>query len=221
MFQVFMAIEYMHKVGYLHKDLKLDNLLITKNVIKVADFGMAREIMPNKPYTSNATTLWYQASRVLNEPYTSYVTTLWYRAPEVLLQSSSYGAYYGTPIDVWAMETIMVELFILCPLFHGIDKVDQIYQICTMLGPPTKQTLPNGVKMAAFLNFKFPEIAPTPLAEILNCSPEALNMISTLCTWDPEKRPTMSQALQHPFFKQRQRQRTPWPISEQGCQYNL
>ena len=65
MFQVLTTIEYMHKVGYLHKDLKPCNLLISKNIIKEANFGMFREIMLNKPYTSNATTIWYQAFKVL------------------------------------------------------------------------------------------------------------------------------------------------------------
>ena len=59
MFQVFMTIKYMRKIGYLDKDLKPNNLLISKNVIKMVDIGMAKEIVPNKPYTSNDTTLWY------------------------------------------------------------------------------------------------------------------------------------------------------------------
>nr|GFC19236.1 cyclin-dependent kinase F-4-like isoform X1 [Tanacetum cinerariifolium] len=72
----------------------IENFLVTKDVIKIADFGLAREI-------------------VSQPPYTEYVSTRWYRAPEVLLQSPTY----GSAVDMWAMGAIMAELFTLRPLF--------------------------------------------------------------------------------------------------------
>ncbi|KAF6174864.1 hypothetical protein GIB67_026352 [Kingdonia uniflora] len=69
-FQVFHALSYMHQNGYFHRDLKLENLLVTKESIKIADFGLIRETCSQPPYTE-------------------YVLTHWYRAPEVLLQSST------------------------------------------------------------------------------------------------------------------------------------
>ncbi|KAE9467460.1 hypothetical protein C3L33_00644, partial [Rhododendron williamsianum] len=53
-----------------------ENLLVSKDVIKVADFGLAREISSQPPYTE-------------------YVSTRWYRAPEVLLQSPMYNSAIG------------------------------------------------------------------------------------------------------------------------------
>jgi serine/threonine protein kinase len=73
-----------------------ENLLVTREIIKIADFGLAREVRSRPPYTD-------------------YVSTRWYRAPEVLLQSS----YYSAPIDMWAIGAIMAELFTLRPLFPG------------------------------------------------------------------------------------------------------
>ncbi|KAK1262675.1 Cyclin-dependent kinase F-4 [Acorus gramineus] len=98
-FQIFQALAYMHKSGYFHRDLKPENLLVTKDVIKIADFGLAREICSQPPYTE-------------------YVSTRWYRAPEVLLQSS----VYGSAVDMWAMGAIMAELFTLRPLFPGANQ---------------------------------------------------------------------------------------------------
>ena len=49
-------------------------------MVKIADFGLAREIRSRPPYTD-------------------YVSTRWYRAPEVLLRSTTYSA----PIDIWAV----------------------------------------------------------------------------------------------------------------------
>lgn len=39
----------MHKHGFFHRDLKPENLLAHKDTIKVADFGLAREIRSKPP----------------------------------------------------------------------------------------------------------------------------------------------------------------------------
>ncbi|KAI3878204.1 hypothetical protein MKX03_009731, partial [Papaver bracteatum] len=95
-FQVFQALAYMHKRGYFHRDLNPENLLVTKDLIEVADFGLAREVCSQPPYTE-------------------YVSTRWYRSPEVLLQSPSY----NSAVDMWAMGDIMAELLSLRSFFPG------------------------------------------------------------------------------------------------------
>ncbi|CAM6040402.1 unnamed protein product [Sphagnum compactum] len=178
-FQVLQALAYMHKHGYFHRDLKPENLLVTKDVIKVADFGLAREVSSRPPYTD-------------------YVSTRWYRAPEVLLQSSSYTA----AIDMWAMGAIMAELFTLHPLFPGASETDEIYKICSVIGTPNHHTWADGMKLAASMNFRFPHFPPTHLSVLIpSASPEAIDLMSAMCAWDPNKRPTAAQALQHPFFQ--------------------
>ena len=37
--------------------------------------------------------------------------------------------------------------------------------------------------------------------QVPQASPEALNLIAWCCQWDPAKRPTALEALQHPFFQ--------------------
>lgn len=55
----------MHRHGFFHRDLKPENLLCCgPELVKIADFGLAREIRSRPPYTD-------------------YVSTRWYRAPEV------------------------------------------------------------------------------------------------------------------------------------------
>ena len=85
--------------------------------MKIADFGLAREIRSRPPYTD-------------------YVSTRWYRAPEVLLRSTNY----SSPIDMWAVGCIMAELYTLRPLFPGSSEVDEIFKICAVLGTPSKVT---------------------------------------------------------------------------------
>ena len=93
-FQVFKGLHYMHRKGYFHRDLKPDNLLVSRGLIKIGDMGSAREINSSQPCTN-------------------YGTTRWYRAPEVMLGSKNY----SYKADMWAMGAIMAELFMFKPLF--------------------------------------------------------------------------------------------------------
>ncbi|MCL7036240.1 hypothetical protein MKW94_019300, partial [Papaver nudicaule] len=122
-FQVFQALAYMHQRGYFHRDLKHENLLVTKDLIKVANFGLAREICSQPPYTEYVSTRWLVPIRLplmlspsLNAScHPNKYAYGRYRAPEVLLQSSSY----NSAVDMWAMGGIMAELLSLRPLFPG------------------------------------------------------------------------------------------------------
>jgi len=177
-YQIFQGMAFMHKHGFFHRDIKPENLLCKGEIIKIADFGLAREVRSRPPYTD-------------------YVSTRWYRAPEILLRSPTY----NSPIDMWACGCIMAELFTLRPLFPGSSEPDEIYKICSVLGSPTPSNWPDGIKLATTMNFKFPQFISTPLGQIIpQASGEAINLMTELLRYDPKARPTASQALQHPFF---------------------
>ncbi|KAK4746443.1 hypothetical protein SAY87_012755 [Trapa incisa] len=178
-FQVFQALAYMHQRGYFHRDLKPENLLVSKEVIKIADFGLAREVN-SKP------------------PYTEYVSTRWYRAPEILLQSYQY----NFKVDMWAMGAIIAEMFTLRPLFPGSSEADEIHKICSVIGSPTQESWAEGLRLSKAINYQFPQLAGINLSALIpSASPEAINLISSLCCWDPCKRPTAAETLQHSFFQ--------------------
>ncbi|XP_066502780.1 serine/threonine-protein kinase MAK isoform X3 [Hoplias malabaricus] len=180
MFQVLSGLAFVHKHGFFHRDMKPENLLcMGPELVKIADFGLAREIRSQPPYTD-------------------YVSTRWYRAPEVLLRSSMY----SSPIDMWAVGCIMAELYTLRPLFPGNSEVDEIFKICQVLGTVKKTDWPEGYQLAAAMNFRFPQCVPTPLKTLIpNASNEALTLMKDLLQWDPKKRPTAVQALRYPYFQ--------------------
>lgn len=154
-------------------------VLCQGETVKVADFGLAREIRSRPPYTD-------------------YVSTRWYRAPEVVMRSANY----NSPIDTWACGCIMAELHSLCALFPGTSEADQIYKICSVLGTPTATTWPEGLKLAKQMGFRYPPFVPTPLSQIVpNASAEALALLSDLLQFDPCRRPSAGQALQYSFFQ--------------------
>ncbi|KAJ9543853.1 hypothetical protein OSB04_023560 [Centaurea solstitialis] len=178
-FQVFQGLAYMHDtVGYFHRDLKPANLLVSKDVIKIADLGQAREINGRPPYTD-------------------YVTTRWYRAPEVFL----YAPIHDSAVDMWAMGAIMVELFTLRPLFQGSSSGEVMQRICGVIGSPTETTWELGLYLADMINYRFPEYPGVDLSALLpSASPAAIHLITKLLSWNPVWRPTAEEVLEHPFF---------------------
>jgi protein kinase len=178
MCQTLLGLSAIHKGGFMHRDLKPENLLTKGDVVKIADFGLAKEIRSRPPFTE-------------------YVSTRWYRAPEIILRST----HYNSPIDIWACGVIFVELYLNRPLFPGASDPDQLFKICSILGPPNPQEWDEGYQLARRLNIRFPPMAPTPLRQIIqNAPPLAIDLIEQMLRFNPSDRPTASMCLQHPFF---------------------
>ena len=174
--QIVSGLDHIHANGYFHRDMKPENVLVTTTglfdytsvspiappnapkekdvvaIIKLADFGLARETKSPPPYTE-------------------YVATRWYRAPEVLFLSRDY----SNPVDMWALGTIMAELVNLRPLFPGSDQLDQVYRICEILGDPSDAygvdvdnspigggPWERGIKLAESVGFRFTKVCSSP-----------------------------------------------------------
>ncbi|KAM6273558.1 cyclin-dependent kinase-like 1 isoform 2-T2 [Porphyrio hochstetteri] len=111
--QTLQAVNFCHKHNCIHRDVKPENILITKHsVIKLCDFGFARILTGPSDY------------------YTDYVATRWYRSPELLVGDTQY----GPPVDVWAIGCVFAELLSGVPLWPGKSDMDQLYLIRRTLG---------------------------------------------------------------------------------------
>merc|ERR1719408_718988 len=178
MFQTLQGLHHVHKHGYFHRDMKPENLLVNGDTVKLADFGLAREIRARPPFTD-------------------YVSTRWYCAPEVLLRSS----VYNSPLDLWACGAIMAELYTFRPLFPGSSESDQLFKICSVVGTPSQAAWPEGHRLAGRINFRFPQFVATDLETLIpQASKEAVEVMMGTLQWDPNNRMSAARCLQHPYF---------------------
>ncbi|KRX11019.1 Protein kinase-like domain [Pseudocohnilembus persalinus] len=173
------ALQYCHKQGFFHRDLKPENIFISENqIVKLGDFGLAREIRSRPPFTE-------------------YVSTRWYRAPEIILRQPNY----NSPVDVFALGCIIGELYEGKPIFPGGSEIDQLTKYCQILGTPSKEEWPEGHKLAAKKGFTFRFYSSIDLQDVIPNAPyEALQLIKQCLQWDPNKRPNATKIMQHQFF---------------------
>ncbi|CAH2074075.1 unnamed protein product, partial [Iphiclides podalirius] len=203
MTQLLKAVHHLHDNWILHRDLKTSNLLLShKGVLKVGDFGLARE------YGSPL------------RQYTPIVVTLWYRAPELLLCCKEY----STPIDMWSVGCIFAEFITMNPLFPGKSEVDQLNRIFKDLGTPSELLWPGYNELPAVQKMTFAEHPPGGLRQRIGSdllTETGLSLLQGFLTYNPARRLTADAALEHSYFKEQPVAIEPamfptWPAKSEG-----
>ncbi|XP_077219816.1 mitogen-activated protein kinase homolog NTF3 [Tasmannia lanceolata] len=181
LFQLLRGLKYLHSANILHRDLKPGNLLINSNCdLKICDFGLAR------------------TSSGKGQFMTEYVVTRWYRAPELLLCCDNY----GTSIDVWSVGCIFAELLGRKPIFPGTECLNQLKLIINVLGsmPDPDLDFIDNPKARKYIKI-LPYSQGTPFARLYpNANPLAIDLLQKMLVFDPSKRISVTEALQHPYM---------------------
>eukprot|EP00931_Biecheleriopsis_adriatica_P029487 TRINITY_DN174_c0_g1_i2.p1 TRINITY_DN174_c0_g1~~TRINITY_DN174_c0_g1_i2.p1 ORF type:complete len:417 (+),score=86.44 TRINITY_DN174_c0_g1_i2:56-1306(+) len=180
--QLMQGIDYCHARRILHRDLKPQNILVAgEDILKIADFGMARAF--NLPIPK----------------YTHEVVTTWYRSPEILFGCEEY----SLGVDVWSAGCILGEMATGAALFHGDSEIDTIFQIFRKLGTPSEVEWPG---LSELPDFKptFPQWSRRPWTEIRNTAqqvgPAGMRLLDDMLRYDPNRRISAKQTLQHEYF---------------------
>ncbi|VUZ48156.1 unnamed protein product [Hymenolepis diminuta] len=178
-YQMLRALKYMHGARIIHRDLKPSNIAVNSDVeLRIIDFGLARQ---------------------RNNQMTGYVATRWYRAPEVMLN----WMHYNDSVDVWSVACILVELKTGQALFRGLNHIDQVKQIMSIVGTPDEEMMKRITSNSAreFIERNYTE--RRDLKEVFPwASPNLLDLLSKMLVLDPDRRLTAAQALAHPYFSE-------------------
>ncbi|KAI3736962.1 hypothetical protein L2E82_26952 [Cichorium intybus] len=181
LFQLLRGLKYLHSANILHRDLKPGNLLINANCdLKICDFGLAR--------TNNSK----------GQFMTEYVVTRWYRAPELLLCCENY----GTSIDIWSVGCIFAELLGRKPLFPGTECLNQLRLIIGILGSQTEEEIEfiDNEKARKFIK-SLPLSRRVSFVELYpQAQPMAIDLLEKMLVFDPLKRISVDEALNHPYM---------------------
>jgi len=155
------------------------------NLQQICDFGFARGVETDSQ----------------DADLTEYVVTRWYRAPEIMLACQEY----TSAIDMWSVGCIFAELLARSPLFPGEDYITQIKLICQKLGKPTDDNL-NFVTAEGARRFidSLPNDPPPTFTEMFidhQYEDLAFDLLKEMLIINPNKRITINQAFEHPFFE--------------------
>ena len=185
--QLLLCLQYLDSQRVIHRDLKPSNMFITRNnILKLGDFGLARDMQNYMRYSDK-------------------VITQWYRPPELLLGQTKY----GTEVDIWSAGCILYEMVTKRPLFLANKQTDssQLSAIVKICGTPNDQDWPEwrNLKNAAIFNNQpplpnnlFEHLKKTIPSSFHDMIPLLLNML----VLNPERRIKASTALQHKFFSE-------------------
>ncbi|KEG10099.1 putative protein kinase [Trypanosoma grayi] len=201
---VLRALTELHRVGYMHCDIKPENVMLRHNKTSsgnaedftrtcLIDFGAVRHFHENTYYD---------------------VQSLWYRAPEVLL-----GVPYTPLIDSWSVGCLLFEFYTGRPLFPGEGLQEQLAYIVHTVGSPSLEAVTNGVNVANLqlpcvgrdmnieeslsrLIMKYRHNSGGARNSFQSAAEEAafVNLLCRLLQPDERRRMSCADALHHPFF---------------------
>lgn len=184
-YQILRGLKYLHTANILHRDIKPGNLLVNSNcILKICDFGLART--------------WDQRDR-LN--MTHEVVTQYYRAPELLMGARRYtGA-----VDIWSVGCIFAELLQRKILFQAAGPIEQLQMIIDLLGTPSQEAMKYACEGAKNHVLRAGPRAAN-VQSLYRLSPQtsedAVDLLVKLLHFDPDKRISVQEALQHPYLEE-------------------
>lgn len=119
--QTLLGVQYLHKEGIIHRDIKGDNILVSNgSVVKLADFGCSKQIDDVCSRTRGCNTM---------------VGTPYWMAPEVIKCEADTG--YGAKSDIWSIGCTVVEMITGRPPWPESDSMwAAVFKIANSTGLP-------------------------------------------------------------------------------------
>ncbi|KAK9452776.1 kinase-like domain-containing protein [Dipodascopsis uninucleata] len=183
--QILSGVSYLHDMGLAHRDLKLDNCVVSENgIVKIIDFGSASVF--RYPFESEIV----RAHGIVgSDPYL---------APEVCSELK----YDPQPADIWSIAIIFCCMLLRRFPWKAPRKSDNSFRLFSSepLDPkhPDMPVKPPGLNPDG--------TSPAPVIHgpwrLLRLLPhETRHIVGRMLELDPEKRATLKEVFEDPFVK--------------------
>jgi dual specificity protein kinase YAK1 len=200
--QLLHTLAHLHSLNMVHLDVKPENILFESDgsdKVRLIDFGTCC---------------------VVGDPGFTYVQTRYYRAPEVAL-----GLPVGTPADIWSLACVAAESLLGLPILPGTTQTHLLVLMEDRLGEfpnsmknryfnpegrvASREAFENATKYFRYNTLDDIVMAYAPrweisIAEIKRFPEEKrlfLDLLHKMLEFEPDKRITATEALQHAFFQ--------------------
>ncbi|CCU98957.1 unnamed protein product [Malassezia sympodialis ATCC 42132] len=216
--QLLNSVAFLHRLSLIHTDLKPENVLLVDASFDLVPTSRRVNARKKRVLRNSEIRLIDFGSATFNDEYHSgVVSTRHYRAPEIIL-----GMGWSFPCDVWSIGCILVEFFTGEALFQTHDNLEHLAMMEMVLGrlPDDYRRKAETYKPEYFhqghLGYPRPDTTKQsrryvqsmkPLAEIITGSSTYakhhrafVSLLHRLLEYDPAKRITVQEALQHPYF---------------------
>ncbi|WFD20351.1 dual-specificity kinase [Malassezia caprae] len=217
--QLLTSVAFLHRLSLIHTDLKPENVLLVDASFDLVPTSRRANARKKRVLRNSEIRLIDFGSATFNDEYHSgVVSTRHYRAPEIIL-----GMGWSFPCDVWSIGCILVEFFTGEALFQTHDNLEHLAMMEMVLGrlPDDYRRKAETYKPEYFhsgrLDYPRPDTTKQSrryvqsmkrLEDIITGSSTYaahyrafVSLLHRLLEYDPAKRITVQEALQHPYFE--------------------
>jgi CDC-like kinase len=208
-YQLSIAVNFLHENQITHTDLKPENILFVDSEYSV-NYNNDKKRDERVVKTTDMKVIDFGSATFDWEHHSTIVSTRHYRAPEVILELG-----WAQPCDVWSIGCILFELYTGFTLFQTHDNSEHLAMMERILGQIPYRMAKKTRKTKYFYRGRLDWDERSSAGRYVrdNCKPLRryaqgdeeehlllIDLIEKMLEYEPETRVTLAQALKHRFF---------------------